>query len=173
MTSTQYQRIAFRQIHLALPLCFIVVFSIHAILFNRGQFDLFKTSILITLIEDLIISSFLLLMLYLLYVGLFKLFVWISARRSLNKPLEIPLQRFYPTTSPPITSIGAPLINITIPTEPPQTNLPPPLHKQDPFFLRTHRIDRNLCRPTILQKYCLRLRASLNLVLSNLGAPWL
>ncbi|KAH9823875.1 hypothetical protein DFH28DRAFT_1216237 [Melampsora americana] len=124
MTSTPYQKIAF-------PFCFIVVFMIHAILFNRGEFELFESTIFITLIEDLIISFFLLLMLDLLYVGLFKLFVWISARRSLNKPLEIPLQRFYPA------------IHITLPTQPPKTNLPPPLHEQDPFFLRTVYEPRN------------------------------
>ncbi|KAH9808720.1 hypothetical protein DFH28DRAFT_1192841 [Melampsora americana] len=143
MTSTQYQKIAFRQIHRALPLCFIMVFTLHAFLFNRGNFELFKTTILTTFIEDLIFSSFLLLMLYLLYVGFFELFVWISARRSLNKPLEIPLQRFYPTISPPIACPWAPLINITLPTEPPKTNLPPPLHEQDPFFLRTEYDPRN------------------------------
>ncbi|KAH9820328.1 hypothetical protein DFH28DRAFT_1121410 [Melampsora americana] len=108
-----------------------MVFTLHAFLFNRGDFELFKTTILTTFIEDLIFSYFSLLMLYLLYLGFFKLFVWISSRRSLNKPLEIPLQRFYPS------------ISITLPTNPPIKNLPPPLHEQDPFFLRTEFDPRN------------------------------
>ncbi|KAH9815881.1 hypothetical protein DFH28DRAFT_250950 [Melampsora americana] len=158
MTSTQYKKITFYQIHCALPLYFIMVFALHAFLFNRGDFELSKTTILTTFIEDLIFSYFSLSMLYLLYVGFFELFVWISARRSLNKPLEIPLHRFHPSIPPPIACIGPPSITITLPTEPPIKNLPPPLHKQDPFFLRTfrvarapRRIKRNLSRLTILR----------------------
>ncbi|KAH9813694.1 hypothetical protein DFH28DRAFT_1222376 [Melampsora americana] len=163
MTSTQYQKIAFHQILRALPLCFIMVFTLHAFVFNRGNFELFKTTILTTFIEDLIFSYFSLSMLYLLYLGFFELFVWISARRSLNKPLEIPLHRFHPSIPPPIACIGPPSITITLPTEPPIKNLPPPLHKQDPFFLRTFRVGRaprrtkqnlitNLCRLSILRR---------------------
>ncbi|KAH9820558.1 hypothetical protein DFH28DRAFT_1020467, partial [Melampsora americana] len=56
-----------------------------------------------------------------------------------NQPLEIPLQR----VSPPIACKWAPLIIISFPTEAPKTNLPPPLHEQDPFFLRTEYDPRN------------------------------
>ncbi|EGG07857.1 uncharacterized protein MELLADRAFT_85149 [Melampsora larici-populina 98AG31] len=58
-------------------------------------------------------------------------------RRSRNQDLDIPLHRFYPAISPPIACLWAPLINVTRPTEPPLTNLPPPFPMQDPDFLRT------------------------------------
>ncbi|KAH9824075.1 hypothetical protein DFH28DRAFT_837140, partial [Melampsora americana] len=57
-------------------------------------------------------------------------------RRYQSKTLEIPLNRFDSTISPPIACISAPLINITPPIEAHISNLPLPFTQQESCFLR-------------------------------------